>query len=370
MCGIAGIAGLSPHSAAPQRAELRAMIERLHHRGPDGYGFYEDAHVGLAHARLSIIDLARRRPADPQRRPDGLGRLQRRDLQLHRAARGPRARAATASTPSPTPRSSSTSTSSTGDDFVAAPERPVRDRPVGRAPPAPGAGARPDRHPAALLHACTTGGWLFASEVKALFGRSRRAAPARPAGARRRSSPSGRRWRRRTVFEGVWRCPPGTSWCSRTAGCEVSATGTGASRERRRRGPPVAGGLRRRTARAAGRRRAPAAARGRAGRRVPERRARLVDHHDADQATSPTRRCAPSRSRSRTREFDESAYQQRAGPLSRHRTTRRCAARAADIGAAFPRAIWHAETPIVRTAPDAADAAVRARARRRATRWC
>lgn len=57
MCGIAGIAGMSPESAAPQRAELRQMIERLHHRGPDGYGFYEDGQVGLAHARLSIIDL-------------------------------------------------------------------------------------------------------------------------------------------------------------------------------------------------------------------------------------------------------------------------------------------------------------------------
>ena len=33
------------------------MIERLHHRGPDGYGYYEDAQAGLAHARLSIIDL-------------------------------------------------------------------------------------------------------------------------------------------------------------------------------------------------------------------------------------------------------------------------------------------------------------------------
>jgi asparagine synthase (glutamine-hydrolysing) len=33
------------------------MIERLHHRGPDGFGFYEDGQVGLAHARLSIIDL-------------------------------------------------------------------------------------------------------------------------------------------------------------------------------------------------------------------------------------------------------------------------------------------------------------------------
>ncbi len=33
------------------------MITRLAHRGPDGYGYYADEHVGLAHARLSIIDL-------------------------------------------------------------------------------------------------------------------------------------------------------------------------------------------------------------------------------------------------------------------------------------------------------------------------
>jgi len=34
------------------------MIGRLHHRGPDGYGFHQQGPVGLAHARLSIIDLA------------------------------------------------------------------------------------------------------------------------------------------------------------------------------------------------------------------------------------------------------------------------------------------------------------------------
>lgn len=34
------------------------MIETMHHRGPDGFGFYADADVALAHARLSIIDLA------------------------------------------------------------------------------------------------------------------------------------------------------------------------------------------------------------------------------------------------------------------------------------------------------------------------
>lgn len=33
------------------------MITRLAHRGPDGYGYYADNQVGLAHARLSIIDL-------------------------------------------------------------------------------------------------------------------------------------------------------------------------------------------------------------------------------------------------------------------------------------------------------------------------
>jgi asparagine synthase (glutamine-hydrolysing) len=34
------------------------MVALLAHRGPDGYGLYRDDHVGLGHARLSIIDLA------------------------------------------------------------------------------------------------------------------------------------------------------------------------------------------------------------------------------------------------------------------------------------------------------------------------
>ena len=34
------------------------MIHTLAHRGPDGYGFHTEPGVGLAHARLSIIDLA------------------------------------------------------------------------------------------------------------------------------------------------------------------------------------------------------------------------------------------------------------------------------------------------------------------------
>lgn len=57
MCGIAGILS-RPGAAAPSRAELAAMIGTLHHRGPDGTGFFCGENVGLAHARLSIIDLA------------------------------------------------------------------------------------------------------------------------------------------------------------------------------------------------------------------------------------------------------------------------------------------------------------------------
>lgn len=56
MCGIAGLLSLD-RSAAPKQAELRAMIQSLHHRGPDASGIHISGDCGLAHARLSIIDL-------------------------------------------------------------------------------------------------------------------------------------------------------------------------------------------------------------------------------------------------------------------------------------------------------------------------
>lgn len=56
MCGIAGIFSLK-NSGAVDFASLKRMIHLLHHRGPDGYGFYHHEQIGLAHARLSIIDL-------------------------------------------------------------------------------------------------------------------------------------------------------------------------------------------------------------------------------------------------------------------------------------------------------------------------
>ena len=58
MCGIAGIMTLSAGAAPPSREALMRMVGALVHRGPDEQGLYRDEHAGLAHARLSIIDLA------------------------------------------------------------------------------------------------------------------------------------------------------------------------------------------------------------------------------------------------------------------------------------------------------------------------
>jgi asparagine synthase (glutamine-hydrolysing) len=57
MCGIAGIVALAPHAASPTRAELVQMAAAIQHRGPDESGVFRDARAGLAHTRLSIIDL-------------------------------------------------------------------------------------------------------------------------------------------------------------------------------------------------------------------------------------------------------------------------------------------------------------------------
>ncbi len=56
MCGIAGILNLKqPRPITPD--ELKRMVSIQQHRGPDENGAYLDDHIGLAHARLSIIDL-------------------------------------------------------------------------------------------------------------------------------------------------------------------------------------------------------------------------------------------------------------------------------------------------------------------------
>lgn len=56
MCGIAGYFNIK---SPPEDSLscLERMIWSLRHRGPDGFGFFQDALTGFAHARLSIIDL-------------------------------------------------------------------------------------------------------------------------------------------------------------------------------------------------------------------------------------------------------------------------------------------------------------------------
>lgn len=57
MCGIAGLLYHDRHRPVEQ-AVLRGMANRIAHRGPDAEGFWVGPGVGLAHRRLSIIDLA------------------------------------------------------------------------------------------------------------------------------------------------------------------------------------------------------------------------------------------------------------------------------------------------------------------------
>ena len=58
MCGIAGMVALGAQAPGPSREALMHMAGALTHRGPDECGIYRDARAGLAHTRLSIIDLA------------------------------------------------------------------------------------------------------------------------------------------------------------------------------------------------------------------------------------------------------------------------------------------------------------------------
>lgn len=56
MCGIAGIVGLEAQPVLVE--ELQAMVAAINHRGPDDNGVWANHHVGLANARLAILDLS------------------------------------------------------------------------------------------------------------------------------------------------------------------------------------------------------------------------------------------------------------------------------------------------------------------------
>ena len=59
VCGIGGI--LTFDGSEPSRAELKRLADTLAHRGPDAEGYFSEGGmpgIGLAHRRLSIIDLS------------------------------------------------------------------------------------------------------------------------------------------------------------------------------------------------------------------------------------------------------------------------------------------------------------------------
>ncbi len=56
MCGIAGFITRAGTKARPE--DLKAMTDRMVHRGPDDEGFFTDGRVGLGMRRLAIIDVA------------------------------------------------------------------------------------------------------------------------------------------------------------------------------------------------------------------------------------------------------------------------------------------------------------------------
>jgi asparagine synthase (glutamine-hydrolysing) len=60
MCGIAGLLNLNLEPISEVDQYLKTMNEIQRHRGPDGHAIWSHAHghVGLAHRRLSIIDLS------------------------------------------------------------------------------------------------------------------------------------------------------------------------------------------------------------------------------------------------------------------------------------------------------------------------
>jgi asparagine synthase (glutamine-hydrolysing) len=57
MCGIAGLFNISGETVDENC--LKSMSEALIHRGPDDSGFFVEEGIGLAHRRLSIIDLSK-----------------------------------------------------------------------------------------------------------------------------------------------------------------------------------------------------------------------------------------------------------------------------------------------------------------------
>src|SRR5579884_3331454 len=72
MCGVAAIFAYHPVAQGIDRDELLRIRDHMTRRGPDGLGEWisADGRIGLAHRRLSIIDLSQS-GAQPMSNEDG-----------------------------------------------------------------------------------------------------------------------------------------------------------------------------------------------------------------------------------------------------------------------------------------------------------
>jgi asparagine synthase (glutamine-hydrolysing) len=343
MCGIAGRLNWN---APVDPAQLAAMIAQLRHRGPDEQGLYTQGPIGLAHARLSIIDLSTGK--QPMTNEDGtvwvtfngeiFNHLELRAGLLRRGHRF--------STRSDTEvlvhlyeEHGDALVEQLNGQFALALWDSVRQRLLLARDRT---GIRP------LFHTRVPGGLAFASEIKALLTLPEvpRRIDARALGevfTYWAALPP------HTVFEGIESLPPGHVMT-------VDAQGTRLTRYWDWTFPP-----------------APIAADRSADAYAEELRDLLIDAVrlqlradvpvavylsgglDSSIVAALIRHYTdtPLRTFSLTfddAEFDESAWQQQlVEHLHTEHTTVHC--KRADIAAAFPRAIAHAETPIVRTAP-------------------
>ena len=204
MCGIAGIVDLR---RGPRRRRARAAASAWPARSATAARTSSaSTAIGApasAHARLSIIDLATGQQPLSQRGRLAVDRLQRRDLQLRRAAGRARGARPPVSRPAATPRSSSTPTSSGATRRSAASTASGRSR----------CGTRDDRSwcSPAIRSACGRSTSASTAAGSTSPARSRRSSPPiRRSAARVRS---GRprpdlhvldaRSRRRPVFAGI-----------------------------------------------------------------------------------------------------------------------------------------------------------------------
>ncbi|MEW6072549.1 MAG: asparagine synthase (glutamine-hydrolyzing) [Planctomycetota bacterium] len=342
MCGIAGI--LCPPGERPPPGLLEKMAKILGHRGPDAHGVHADDELGLAHARLSVIDLAG--GAQPMHSADGrhsivfngeiFNYVELRDDLL---ARGRRFRT-----------SSDTevlleSYRSAGPDCVrglngqwafAIWDRAARELFLSRDRP----GVRP------LFYTIAGGAFLFASEVKALFLHPAVSREIDPRGLDQTFTfwhPIGDR----TIFRDIRVLPPGSSMRVRDGRVEVWSHWQPAY---------AVDGARRSAADWAEEIRALLvdATRLRLRADVPVG-AYMSGGLDSSLITALIARftATPLETFSVTfeeAEYDESRFQDEVvshlGTVH-HRVP--CSRR--DIAAVFPDVVWHAETPILRTAP-------------------